>query len=83
MLLAEAEHLALPLKSSFLLPLPRAQAEGALVGSSLRKKAVAECMKHIHYEASSRAIPYNEIIHEPSILVARLRATIHSAKADT
>ncbi|GAB4817280.1 hypothetical protein N2152v2_004326 [Parachlorella kessleri] len=26
------------------------QAEGLLVGSSLRRKAVAECMRHIHYE---------------------------------
>lgn len=26
------------------------QAEGLLKGSRLRKKAVAECMKHIHYE---------------------------------
>ena len=26
------------------------KAEGLLVGSSLRRKAVAECMRHIHYE---------------------------------
>lgn len=27
------------------------QAEGALKGSWLRRKALAECMRHIHYEA--------------------------------
>lgn len=30
------------------------QAEPLLLGSRLRKKALAECMKHIHYEVRRR-----------------------------
>ena len=32
------------------------QAEGVLKGSWLRRKALAECMRHIHYEAGPRTI---------------------------
>lgn len=42
------------------LPLPRwalYQAEGLLCGSWLRKKALAECMKHIHYEVQGAWVP--------------------------
>ena len=31
------------------------QAEGALKGSWLRRKALAECMRHIHYEVQCEA----------------------------
>jgi hypothetical protein len=33
------------------------QAEGLLLGSQLREKALAEVMKHIHYEVSTLGRP--------------------------